>query len=332
MGCETGGAEVRLTGPLVAGLAAICAGCASAPTQHAAATQQADPGSHKRDTAPVPALMIRSGPVTLEMSAGVRARLGRAAPPTRRRLALQYLLQHANVQGGSWALHVDWLPPAADRLAAAVTTDDRSSSLPGRVSAVRLRLPTIHQAWRNDCETTALAMLLHGRVSQTRLQQELPVAKPYLPHQGATGTIWANPERGFIGDVAGGGYGVYDRPLLALARRYDPGAENLTGSSVTRLIADLAEGRPIVVWIQFGQSVPRTWTTPTGAVIHANFAEHTVTLTGWRQGMLTYNDPWTGGRGVFRIGTFIRLWKTLGDRAIAGSSMIGGGQAVARGA
>ena len=95
---------------------------------------------------------------------------------------------------------------------------------------------------------------------------------------------------------------------------------------------DLAEGRPIVVWIQLGQSVPRTWTTPTGAVIHANFAEHTVTLTGWRQGVLTYNDPWTGGRGVFHIGIFIRLWKTLGDRAIAGSSMIGGGQAVARGA
>jgi uncharacterized protein YvpB len=105
-------------------------------------------------------------------------------------------------------------------------------------------------------------------------------------------------------------------------RRYDSGAENLTGAPVAAVIRALRDGRPVVAWIPLGASAPWTWTTPSGAVVHANHAEHAVTLTGWRQGLITYHNPWTGSVGMFTRSTFADLWQTLGDHAIAGTSMI----------
>ncbi len=165
-------------------------------------------------------------------------------------------------------------------------------------------------------------MMLGGRVGQLRLQRELPIARPYRPTRISGRTVWGDPERGFVGDVRGGGYGVYDRPLLRLARRYDPGAENLTGTTVAAVVAALRAGRPVVAWVPLGVSAPWTWTSPSGATIDANHAEHAVTLTGWHDGAITYHNPWTGTAGTFTTATFAALWHTLGNRAIAGSSLI----------
>jgi uncharacterized protein YvpB len=194
--------------------------------------------------------------------------------------------------------------------------------VPRGLAAVRLRIQPIRQAYRNDCEAAALSMLLGGRVSQYRLQGLFPIAKPYLPVDSGRGEVWGDPERGFVGPVRGGGYGVYDRPVLAVARRFDPGAVDLTRTSVHRLIAAVKQGRPVEAWIQFGASLPRTWLAPDGRTVHANFAEHTVTLVGWRPGVLVYNNPWEGTTSTFTIPAFASVWHVLGDRAIAGSSLL----------
>jgi uncharacterized protein YvpB len=189
--------------------------------------------------------------------------------------------------------------------------------------AVHLTLPAIRQGYRDDCEATALSMMLGGRVSQYRLQAVLPISPPLDPEQTAHGLVWGDPERGFVGRVRGGGYAVYDRPLLALARRFDPHARNLTRHPLAAIVAALQSGHPVVAWIQLGPSVPREWSTPAGRTINANFAEHAVTLTGWRPGWIAYNNPWNGARQTVTLGRFVAWWRTLGDRAIEGSPLFG---------
>jgi len=191
------------------------------------------------------------------------------------------------------------------------------------VSVVRMRLPAIRQAYRNDCEATALSMMLDGRVGQRRLQSLLPIARPLVPETAANGTeIWGDPERGFVGDVHGGGYGVYEHPLLALARRFQPGSVNLTGSSLARVVDTLRNARPVIAWIAFGSSIPVTWRTPAGMRIRANFAEHTILLVGWRRGRIVYLNPWTGVAGTYTPQAFASVWQILGRRAIAGRSLL----------
>ncbi len=295
-------------------LAATTAGCTGAAARvplNSASTHQPGP------------LTVHGGGMSLLVSVSDRQAWARGDVASTRRRARSYLDRHAAWSGGHWRIRLAWSRPAAALIAAAVRRDDASVTVPAAVVAVQLKLPTIRQVYRNDCEATALSMLLGGRVGQLHLQHLLPIAQPYLPQTGPDDTVWGDPELGFVGNVQGGGYGVYDRPLLALARRYDPGATNLTGTSVARIVKALRHGRPVVAWIQFGPSIPRSWTTPTGRVVNANYAEHTVTLTGWKPGEITYNNPWTGTRETFTIAGFTQLWHTLGDRAIAGSSLFG---------
>jgi uncharacterized protein YvpB len=191
------------------------------------------------------------------------------------------------------------------------------------VNAMRLHLPAIHQVYRNDCEATALAMMLDKRVGQRRLQSLLPIARPLVPQTAADGAeIWGDPERGFVGDVRAGGYGVYEHSLLALARRFQPTAVNLTSSGLARVVDALRNGRPVIAWIAFGPSTPVTWHSPAGRLISANWAEHTILLVGWRPGRIAYLNPWTGRPGTYTTAAFASVWHILGRRAIAGQSLL----------
>lgn len=95
------------------------------------------------------------------------------------------------------------------------------------------------------------------------------------------------------------GYGVYDRPVMRILRRFQPDARNLTGTGLPGVLDALRNGRPVIAWIQLGNSLPQTWISPAGQVVRANFAEHAVLLTGYRGGTLSYNNPWTGDRESF---------------------------------
>jgi uncharacterized protein YvpB len=161
-------------------------------------------------------------------------------------------------------------------------------------------------------------MMLGGLVGQRALQAALPIAAP----ASRAGDVWGDPELGFVGDVRGGGYGVYERPLLRLARRYDRGASNLTGRSLSQLLAALRDARPIVAWVALGKSAKTTWVTPTGRTVVADFAEHTILLSGIQGQKITYNDPWDGRRKTMTVTEFAPLWTRLGTRAIAGSSLL----------
>ncbi len=296
-------------------LGTLLAGCHSDP----------GPALMTQTSAKPAALTIRSGSAELALPARVRARMLRSSPRARHTIAWAFLRAHTRLATRRALLILRWSRGDATRLVNAALSSGTSVRFGDDVRSVELRLPVIRQVFRNDCEAASLAMMLNRAHGQLELQKQLPIARPYEPSTVGGRMVWGDPEQGFVGDVRGGGYGVYDRPLLALARRYDPGAENLTGASVAAVIRALRDGRPVVAWIQFGESVPWIWRTPTGRLIRANHAEHAVALTGWRHGLITYHNPWTGSVDAFTADSFASLWHTLGDRAIAGSSMISDG-------
>jgi uncharacterized protein YvpB len=186
-------------------------------------------------------------------------------------------------------------------------------------------VPIVKQALRNNCETAALSMLLaaHGvRVSQLKLQRELPRSGPLDPVAAAGGglPIWGDPDRGFVGRVAGGGtsggFGVYPHPIRELARRHGVALVPLTRRPLAQILARLRAGRPVMVWIGLSDGSYRTWKTPRGKTVRANFGEHTVVLTGMQGSSVTVNDPLDGKRKVWTQSYLASAWQHLGRRAL----------------
>jgi uncharacterized protein YvpB len=170
-------------------------------------------------------------------------------------------------------------------------------AVPKRPVSATIRLPVIKQALHNDCEATALSMLLldYGRhVSQLTLQSQLPRSGPLTPQQAPGGSgpvIWGDPSQGFVGSAAGTGYGVYQRPVAALARRHGVAVRDLTGAHPQAVYRALLSGHSVMAWVALSGGPYETWRTPSGRIVHANLGEHTVVFTGISGDSLTVNDP-----------------------------------------
>ncbi len=289
-----------------------CSGAGSATTAPSAAGPPAVPPG---------ALVMNAGVTTVRLSAVQRATIT-ALPEATATSRLRALLPR-QVRAGRWSVTLRWSPDDLGRMLAVLRGGAAHADLLPPVQAVQLRLPAIRQVYRNDCEATSMSMLLAGRLDQRALQGMLPKARPTAPLERGATTVWGDPELGFVGVADGYGYGVYDRPVLRLLRRFQPAASDLTGTGVPGVVDALRAGRPVIAWIQLGGSLPRTWVSPAGRVVRANFAEHAVLLTGYRQGVLFYNNPWTGAAESFTVGEFLPRWHLLGDRAVAGDSLFG---------
>ena len=267
-------------------------------------------------------LQIRVGVATTDVPASIRRRWARATPQAAVFAARRWLARHGvRIDSGRVGIRLAWSAPAVRQLVTASRTSRRSVASAARLVSVELRLPAIQQVYRNDCEAAALSIFLRGAVDQRLLQQELPIADPLNQETAGGQVVWGDPEAGFVGDVHGGGYGVYDRPLLKLARRYDPGATDLTGRPFSALLANINQARPVISWIALGPSLPVTWQTPAGRTISANYAEHTIVLTGVHGQTVSYIDPWDGLHKTMSTERLRRLWLALGGRALAGSTL-----------
>ena len=198
--------------------------------------------------------------------------------------------------------------------------------VPERPRASYARVPVVKQALRNNCETAALSMLLAARgvkAPQLELQRQLPRSGSLDPAEDSKGgaQVWGDPQRGFVGRPDGGGtsggYGVYERPIKALARRRGTVLEDLSGSSPRAIYRRLLDGRPVMVWVGLSPGPYRTWRTPTGGRVTGNFGEHTVILTGLRGEAVALNDPLLGERTTWTRRDFERMWRRLGRRALS---------------
>jgi uncharacterized protein YvpB len=214
---------------------------------------------------------------------------------------------------------------AQRRVRRALAAHEARVDLPVLPVRTTIALRPIRQVLHNDCESTALSMLLAAagvRVGQLRLQARLAHSGPLDPEPVAGSTLfrWGDPERGFVGRPAGGGteggFGVYEPPIRRLAARYGVRLTDLHGRSVNAVRAAVLAGHPVLAWVGLGAGPYLSWLTPEGREVTVNLDEHAITLVGAEPGYVLVNNPLTGRREHWSEALFSYRWKLLGRRAL----------------
>lgn len=214
---------------------------------------------------------------------------------------------------------------ARSQVREALRTHEAILDLPVVPLRTTIALRPVRQVLHNDCESTALSMLLAAagvRVGQLALQARLPRSGPLDPEPVAGSTLfrWGDPEHGFVGRPAGGGteggFGVYEPPIRALAARYGVHLLDLHGRSLAVVREALLAGHPTLAWVGLAAGPYVRWLTPSGREITVNLNEHAVTLVGAGPGYILVNNPLTGQRERWSDELFSYRWKLLGRRAL----------------
>jgi uncharacterized protein YvpB len=188
-----------------------------------------------------------------------------------------------------------------------------------------IAVPPVRQQLHNDCEATALSMLLAAagvHAGQLELQARLPRSGPLDPEPAAGGTLfrWGDPDRGFVGRPAGGGteggFGVYEPPIRHLAARYGVRLADLHDRPLSTVRSAVLAGHPVLVWVGLAPGPYLSWLTPSGHKITVNLNEHAVVLVGAGPGYVLVNNPLSGARERWSNGLFSYRWRLLGRRAL----------------
>jgi uncharacterized protein YvpB len=246
------------------------------------------PGAQAEAIAAIPAKRtVHRGKATIDYEVG--------------RAAAAAALQHALAQGGG------------------------TVTVPERPVAASIAVPMIGQVLQDDCEATALSMVLgySGHpVGQLILQKQVAHSPPLDPTVAADGSeVWGDPSEGFVGRADGGGpaggFGVYQKPIRALAQRHGLAMRELSGSSPAAVYAALLAGRPVLAWVALSEGPYASWFSPAGKPIQINYGEHAVVLTGVEGEDVHVNDPLSGERLVWAKQQFEQMWAGLGHRALA---------------
>jgi uncharacterized protein YvpB len=214
---------------------------------------------------------------------------------------------------------------AAAALRRAVAQGGGTVTVSEQPVAAAIAVPMIGQVLQDDCEATALSMVFgySGHpVSQLTLQKQVAHSPPLDPTVAADGSeVWGDPSEGFVGRADGGGpaggFGVYQKPIRALARRHGLAMRELTGSRPGAVYAALLAGHPVLAWVALSEGPYASWVSPAGKPIQINYGEHAVVLTGVEGEDVHVNDPLSGERLVWTKQQFEQMWAGLGHRALA---------------
>jgi uncharacterized protein YvpB len=207
----------------------------------------------------------------------------------------------------------------------ALAAHERRVNLPVVPIRTTIALRPVRQVLHNNCEATALSMLLAAagvHVGQLAVQARLPQSGPLDPKPVAGSSLfrWGDPERGFVGRPAGGGteggFGVYEPPIRALAARYGVRLVDLHGRSVEAVRAAVLAGHPVLAWVGLAAGPYLSWLTPSGRKITVNLDEHAIVLVGAGPGYVLVNNPLTGERERWSETLFSYRWGLLGRRAL----------------
>jgi uncharacterized protein YvpB len=197
--------------------------------------------------------------------------------------------------------------------------------VPRRAVASKITAPIVKQRLRNNCESAALAALLGTagiKKEQLDLQRQFPRSGSLDPQGSGPTMVWGDPERGYVGRPEGGGvaggFGVYQRPVAAVAARNGKRLQDISGSNPAVVYRMLLEGRPVMTWVGLQDGPYGTWRSPEGRAVRVNFGEHTVVLFGVRRdGALRVMNPLSGAREVWTKQVFETMWERLDRRALA---------------
>ncbi len=187
-----------------------------------------------------------------------------------------------------------------------------------------IQAPVIAQVLRNNCESAALEVLLATagrRIPQLQIQRSLPTSGPLDPVGEGPDRVWGDPELGFVGRPDGGGtaggFGVYERPVIATAGRLGVTLENLSGREPNDIVQRVRSGRAVMAWIGLSEGPYGSWRSPAGRAVTVNFGEHTVVITGvTADGRLLIVNPLEGTQEVWSVKQFSQGWRLLGRRAV----------------
>ncbi len=171
--------------------------------------------------------------------------------------------------------------------------------------------PSVTQWYSLDCEYAAAAAvtLYWGNlVSQRDFLHEVPSSP--------------NPHLGFRGDINGqvggtGDYGVYAEALAPVLERHGYKATTFYGG-VSRLKANVAAGRPVVVWITTGKGLERPiyHKTYEGETFKLVPGEHAVVVYGYDSGGVRLMDVGDGGFYYTEWDSFVRRWSYFDQMAL----------------
>ncbi len=121
-----------------------------------------------------------------------------------------------------------------------------------------------------------------------------------------------------LGGGAAGGFGVYQRPVAAVARRRGVKLRDLTGEPPSAVYERVRAGRAVMVWIGLSSGPYGEWRSPNGRKVRVNFGEHTVVLNGiGSDGRLRVVNPLQGTAETWTQKRFLTRWRRLGRRALS---------------
>ncbi|MBV7505705.1 C39 family peptidase [Bacillus sp. sid0103] len=193
-----------------------------------------------------------------------------------------------------------------------------------------LNVPIVRQMPElpRGCEVTSLTMLLkYTGIKANKMTLAKQVKKDPAPLKRKNGKIYfGHPNYGFVGNMYTfnkPGFGVFHKPIEALAETYKPNRiKNLTGKPFETILSYVSAGHP--VWIintSWFSRVPnsywQTWYTSHGTV-RITYKEHSVVITGYDSKYVYFNDPLDGTKNKKRpIKSFVEGWKQFGSQAIS---------------
>lgn len=189
--------------------------------------------------------------------------------------------------------------------------------------AVKLDVPFHRQEHALSCEVAALQMALEYYgvpVTESELIDALPFATR-APR--GRNNVWGDPNLGFVGNIDGispkTGYGVYEKPIAALAQKYRP-ARVLTDATLTALLQEVTRQHPVIVWGTLASGRDTSWVTPEGNPVKAIVGEHARVVIGFFGTIedptrIMLLDPIYGTITMTRQ-KFLQHWGLLGNKAV----------------
>jgi uncharacterized protein YvpB len=134
-----------------------------------------------------------------------------------------------------------------------------------------------------------------------------------------------NPHTGFVGDVyepwgrlPPHGYGVHAEPVAELLRAYGLPAEVRYGLGLDGLRAELAAGRPVIIWAtpRMANQPVEKHVTSDGQTVDVVRYEHTVIAVGYNQSAVYVVDAGNGRRWVYGNEALLGAWDKLRQMSV----------------
>ena len=193
-------------------------------------------------------------------------------------------------------------------------------------AAADASVPAYRQQQGNDCEASALRMVLAARGRAVSDADVLGRIGVDLVHRrfGVSGPLSGDPYRAFVGspdgsELAGSGYGVFAARVGDVAQSYGLRVlEAGEGIGVADLYRQVSAGHPAIVWVDYlWRQMPQSYYTAYDGrrIPYEGPAEHTVVLVAVRGAEVRVNDPARGVRWVAKS-DFERGYHTYHDMAV----------------